>query len=201
MKPTKYSDLHNAFHGPRLLHEPMAFHEVMAAATLDTSVEEIRKLEKFTRNAPLATDAPANIAVTTFTLESTTVSSVVEEHLTAGGADEPPTVTNTVDYETELAQLRGELSMVKRRLPPDQPNYSRDAGGGLMYADHREQYIDDVAAVMLQGRDHHEQIARLTLEIPAILERLAQLEDFARRTSQATPPMHPTQRRRRRVAP
>jgi Ankyrin repeats (3 copies) len=196
MKPTEGSDLHNVLHDPRLLNDPVAFHKVLVAATLDTSVEEISKLDKFTRNAPLATTAHANIAVTTFTVRSTTVSPMVEEHLTADEADESPAITNTVDYEAELAQLRRELSMVKRRLPAAQPNHSRDAGGGLMYADHREQYKDDLTAVIHQGKEHHEQIARLTTENAVLRERLEQLEDIALSTSQATPPPHPTRRRR-----
>jgi hypothetical protein len=178
MKPAEGSDLHSMFHGLRL-HDPMAFPEVMAAATLDTSVEEVSKLDKLTRKAALATITRTNIAVTTFTLNSTTVSSVAEEHLTADEADEPPA---------------HKYSGLRSGVGPAAPRVLSTAltlEGGLIYADHREQYKDDLTAVMYQGKEHHGQIARLTTENAVLREQLERLEDIALNTSQATPPPHP----------
>jgi hypothetical protein len=107
--------------------------------------------------------------------------------------DEPPTATNTVDYESELAKLRRELSMVRRQLRALQPNHSNDAGEGLMYADREALHKDDMAAVIDRGNEHDEQIARLT---PAIMERLHRLEDIAHKKNLANQPTQQTRRRR-----
>jgi hypothetical protein len=64
------------------------------------------------------------------------------------------------------------LSMVKRLLPATQPNHNMDAGEGLIFTDDREQYKDDMANIIHQGREHHAQITLLTSEIAVILERL-----------------------------
>jgi hypothetical protein len=205
MKPTEGSDLHNVLHG-QCLSDQIAIDEVMAAATLETSVLEIGKLGKFTRNAPLSSNSPVSNVAIAFASKSTASSSEARQSLAhdrfATNAtdtdvpDEPPTVTNTVDYESELAKLRRELSMVRRQLRALQPNHSNDTGEGLMYADRQALHKDDMAAVIDRGNEHDEQIARLTSETPAILERLHRLEDIAHDKNLANQPTQQTRRRR-----
>jgi hypothetical protein len=97
--------------------------------------------------------------------------------------DELAVADNEADQlRREVAMLRRELSMVQRRLPATQPNHSMDAGEGLIYADHREQYKEDMAHVIHQGQEHHAHITLLTSEIAVILERLERLEDTIRNT-------------------
>jgi hypothetical protein len=69
MKPTEGGDLHNVLHGP-CLNNQIALHEVMAAATLKTSVAEVGKLDTFTEKSTLTTNPPAINAVTRLTLKS-----------------------------------------------------------------------------------------------------------------------------------
>jgi hypothetical protein len=97
--------------------------------------------------------------------------------------------------QCSCADMREELTVMKRRLPAAQPNRKMNAEGGLMYADHRELYKDYMTAVIQQGREHHEQLVRLTSEIAVVMERLEKLE--TRETSPENQPTRQTRCQRR----
>jgi hypothetical protein len=179
MTPTEGSELHSTFHGPCAIDQ-IAIDEVMAAATLETSVGEICKLGKFTRNAQLPTNkTPANNVTIAFISKSSASSSLevpwnAHEH-DANVPDELPE-NESKHLRQELDKLREELTVMKRRLSAAQPNHSMNAEGGLIYAVHRELYKDHMTAVIQQGREHHEQLVRLTSEIVVVMDRLEKLE-------------------------
>jgi ankyrin repeat protein len=188
MKPNKGSVLDSMFRDP-CWNDQMAFHEVMAAATLEIRLDEIGQLNKFTRDVRPPTESPNNNAAMALTSKLTVLSTVAEQsnaHGTiaddADAVDEFPMITNTADVVSELAQVRRELSMLKCQLRAAEVNRSMDAGGGMMHADHREKYKDDMDAVIDKGKEHREQIASLTSKLAVLLEKMERLNNIAQCT-------------------
>jgi ankyrin repeat protein len=158
----------------------VCFHEVLAAATLETTVEELRTLGRIDGGV----DEPAtgqrhrdgmNLPHQARTSETTTVTATSD----VGGdpvRDSAASLNaSNHDNSEELAKLQRQVDFLTKQLRSQGPN-SSDAGGGLVFADHREQYNETLTELVSQGKEHSAQISLITENVPAILERLERLE-------------------------
>jgi hypothetical protein len=178
MKPSEGSSLFDMFL-MGATRDGVCFHEVLAAATLETTVEELRVLDRIAGNDEPATGRShlggLKLPSQAGTSETTTVTS--RSDVDAGPVRESSASLNASNHDNseELAKLQRQVDLLTKQLR-SQGLHNTDAGGGLVYADHREQYKETLTELVNQGKEHSAQISLITENVPAILERLERLE-------------------------
>jgi hypothetical protein len=210
MMPSNESILDDILNGSRC---DVNLAEALASATLNISIDEVRNLNPFS-SEDMNTSANKNMDkasknVTAFVVQPSSddedddvfdfegYSSEMVDANSYRGVSNRPISSASVDVE----QLEDKVAVLERKLEglskvqnsvnsKLKKEDSNSAGDGLMYADFREQYKDDVNMLKRQSIDCDERVSFHASEI-AILKEQVQILQKQLSESAVTPPTQP----------